>query len=537
MTENLSSLIDAYCDDYFAEAPVLGTTAGLDGYDHLLGDYSASAFANRAAKTDDWYSRFSAIPDAGLTTDDIVDRDVVISALRGSQIMRDWMSWKKDPSTYLGPALQGVFSLFLHRLRPESELADAAAQRLKQVPQLIEEGKANLDPELASPLIVERALAMCQAGTTYFRQLVPAEVSSDDDKRKLADAGEPAAKAFEEFSAVLSDLKDKASGDWMIGPARYSALLLEKEKLGYGIEEMLDKGRAVYAELDEQMADFTESWKGTRDWASVCVELDHDHPETPDQMRAEYEEWTERARQFLKDKDLVSFPEGEQCHVVPSPHFQRPILAVASYNAPPAFKPGVKGFFFVPYPPEGTSDEDVQKRLATNSRMDIPTTAIHEAYPGHHWHFIKIKQNPRKIRKVHWTSYFVEGWALYTEKMMFEQGVYDSPAHELGYMKARIFRAARIIVDTSLHSGKMDFEEAVGFMVEKAGLTEPTARAEVGRYCSWPTQAPSYLTGSLEIERMQSKWLAEGRELKAFHDKIATSGALPIGLAERALFA
>ena len=83
----------------------------------------------------------------------------------------------------------------------------------------------------------------------------------------------------------------------------------------------------------------------------------------------------------------------------------------------------------------------------------------------------------------------------------------------------------------------MDAEEATAFMGEKAGLAEPVARAEVARYCAWPTQAAAYLTGSLEIERLRDRYLAEGRgELRSFHDTVATSGCLPLGLAERAVF-
>jgi uncharacterized protein (DUF885 family) len=165
---------------------------------------------------------------------------------------------------------------------------------------------------------------------------------------------------------------------------------------------------------------------------------------------------------------------------------------------------------------------------------------VHEAYPGHHWHLTVAQSNPRPVRKVLSTSYFTEGWALYTEMMMLQEGFYDDPRHELGVADARIFRAARIVVDTSLHIGDMNVEEAIDFMVSNAGLSEPTARAEVGRYCSWPTQASSYLTGALEIERMRADYLSQAssqrrRDLRSFHDRLASSGALPIGLAERSL--
>ena len=471
-----------------------------------------------------------------MTLDEQIDRDLIVSTLRGMQIMRDWEVWKRDPATYLGPGLTGVFVLFLHRIKPERELAEAATARLRAVPALLEHGKAHLDAALASPIFIERAIGQCRAGITYARELVPAEVAEADDRARLAEAGELAARAFEDFLDHLTKLPADASGPFAIGDDRYSALLLEKEKLSYGAREMRDRGRAAFADLDAEMSKRAQQMKGTKDWRAVLEELHTDHPTTPGAMRDAYEEWTERARQFTIDNGLVTMPEGERCLVEPSPPFQRPVLAVASYSSPPAFKPSLTGHFFVPFPPEGTTDADVQKRLQTNSYTIIPTIAVHEAYPGHHWHLITMQANPRPVRKVLSTSYFTEGWGLYSELLMREQGFYDDPRHELGVSDARIFRAARIVVDTSLHIGDMTIEEAVRYMMDSTGFTEPTARAEVGRYCSWPTQASSYLTGSLEIERMRARYLDEKRgDLRTFHDRLAGSGALPIGLAERAL--
>ena len=222
---------------------------------------------------------------------------------------------------------------------------------------------------------------------------------------------------------------------------------------------------------------------------------------------------------------------------MPSPPFQRPVLAVASYFQPPAFKPSRVGRFNVPYPPAGTSDDDLAKRLADNGYHTMPTITAHEAYPGHHWHLSWMANTPRTVRAIFRTAYFAEGWALYTEKMMREQGYFADPRDELMHLNARIFRAARIVVDTALHSGEMSVDEAIEHMQQRAGLTAPVARAEVLRYCAWPTQAASYLTGCLEIERMRDRWLAESRgNLRSFHDTIAATGGLPIALAEQATF-
>ena len=149
----------------------------------------------------------------------------------------------------------------------------------------------------------------------------------------------------------------------------------------------------------------------------------------------------------------------------------------------------------------------------------------------------QVQAGSRPVRCILTTPYFSEGWALYAELMMREEGFFTEPAHELAHLDARLFRAARIVVDTSLHCGEMGFEEAVTFMRDRAGLTEPVARAEVTRYCAWPTQASAYLTGSLEVERLRTRWFAERGGLRPFHDAICGSGALPIALAEAALFA
>ena len=536
MPESIDALIDRYLAERWREYPVAATSVGVDGYDDKITDYSLDAIHRRYDLEDEWHARFNAIADDGLTLDQQIDRDLVVSTLRGMQIMRDWEVWKRDPATYLGPGLTGVFVLFLHRVKPEHELAQAAAGRLTAVPTLLQHGKDHLDASLASPILVERAIGQCRAAITYARTMVPAEVSDTSDRELLSEAGELAARAYEDFLDFLTNFLSDASGPFAIGEERYSGLLLEKEMLSYGAREMRERGRAAFAEIDADMARRANEMQGTKDWRAVLEELHADHPTTPEEMRQGYEEWTERARQYLIDRELVTMIDGERCLVEPSPPFQRPMLAVASYSSPPAFKPSLTGHFFVPYPPEGTSDEDVQKRLQTNSYTIIPTIAVHEAYPGHHWHLVTMQSNPRPLRKVLSTSYFTEGWGLYTELMMMQEGFYNDPKHELGVADARIFRAARIVVDTSLHIGDMSFDEAVRFMMESTGFSEPTARAEVGRYCSWPTQASSYLTGSLEIERMRARYFDEGRgDLRSFHDRLARSGALPIGLAERAL--
>ncbi|MDP9274667.1 MAG: DUF885 domain-containing protein [Chloroflexota bacterium] len=535
-----SSLVKDYLADRYEESPTWASMLGLTAYDERSEDLSAEAFRRRDAAVLDWTKRFAAVPDDGLTADERIDRDVILASLRGRELTQPRLDWKRQPNTYLNPSLGGVFTLFLHRLRPERDLAEAARARLLAVTEHVADGKANVDFALVPPVYVDRAIGQAKAAARYARDLVPQEVKDPTLRQKVAEAGATAAGAFEDFAAYLETNKVRASGDYAIGEELYTALLREKELLPFGTHELRERGREQYDLLANEANKIARQIDGGGTWTEVCERLNRVHAPTPDAMRAEYEEWTERARSFLIDTGLVTLPPGERCTVEPSPHFQRPIQAVASYNQPPAFSDSLHGHFFVPYPPDGTPPEEVQKRLEGNCSAGIPTTAVHEAYPGHHWHLVMAKGNKSDIRRTHFTSYFAEGWGLYAERVMREQGFFADPRHLLFQYEATLFRAARIVVDTSLHTKEMTFDQAVDFMVKNGNLTPPNAKAEVGRYCSWPTQASSYLTGMLEIIDIRTRWLAkrgsaDRAALRAFHDAITSTGSIPTSLAERAI--
>ena len=537
---SFTSLVKDYLTERYDESPSWASTLGLTEYDGRSDDLSAEAFRRREARVLDWAKRFRATPDAELSADERIDRDVVVSSLRGRELTQPRLDWKRQPNTYLNPSLGGVFTLFLHRLRPERDLADAARARLLTVTRHVADGKANLDFALVPRVYAERAVSQAKAAARYARELVPAEVKDPALRQKVAEAGATAAGAYEDFAAFLETNKERSSGDYAIGEELYTALLKEKELLPFGARELRERGREQYDLLTNEANKIAGQIDGGGEWTKVCERLNRVHAPTPDAMRAEYEEWTDRARSFLADTGLVTLPPGERCTVEPSPHFQRPIQAVASYNQPPAFSDSLHGHFFVPYPPDNTPPDEVQRRLEGNCSAGIPTTAVHEAYPGHHWHLVMAKQNRSEIRRTHFTSYFAEGWGLYAERVMREQGFFTDPRHLLFQYEATLFRAARIVVDTSLHLGEMTFDEAVAFMVTKGNLTPPNAKAEVGRYCSWPTQASSYLTGMLEIVDIRTRWLAkrgsaDRSALRAFHDAITSSGSIPTPLAERAI--
>jgi uncharacterized protein (DUF885 family) len=534
-----ATLARAFFDESLQDSPVTASQLGVDGYDDRLDDLSEAAFEDRRRRAAAWLTRFEQLPDdACASFDERIDRDLIRSNLRGRAILADWQMWRRQPETYLGPGLGGIFTLFLHRLKPEPELVRAALARLRAIPRALEDGRRNVRPELAPPIYVDRAIRQARAGARYVGEVLPGEIADEKLRAEMADWGSIAADAMTTYAEFLQDLLPRASGEWAIGEERYSRLLREKELLADDAHALRERGRHEYDRLADELRGFARQIEGTDDWRQVLEKLNQDHPTTPDAMLETYADWTARAREFLREHGLVTLPPGEECAVEPSPVFQRPVIAVASYNSPPPFSPSMRGHFFVPFPPDGASEQEIQQRLENNSYASIPTTDVHEAYPGHHWHLVTAKSNPSPIRHLLRTPYFTEGWGLYAEHVMREQGFFTDPRQEMSQVEATIFRAARIIVDTSLHIGDMTFEEAVEFMRTRANLPEPTARAEVARYCAWPTQASAYLTGCLEILRIRARYQSEHRgSLRDFHDRLAKSGGLPIALAEEVALA
>jgi len=540
---SFSDLAAEFLAEYHAEHPVQASALGLAAYDDLLDDLSAEAFERRRRSDDGWLVRFGNVDSADLTFDEAIDRDLLIASLTERAIYDEWEIWRRNPDAYMNPGLEGVFILFLHRLRPEAELVRSAVARLRGIPDQLDAGRANLRPDLVPALLLKRAVNQARAGARYTRELVLTQVEPSN-RAELAAAGSVAGDALEAYATFLEEMEPIATGDWAFGEERYNGILQRAELFNFDARELRERARGQIEEISGDLKRGAQELAGHEDWHTVLLELNKDRPLTPEAMRVGYEDWTARARAFLVERGLVSFPPGEECTVEPSPPFQRPVLAVASYQDPPPFSSSMHGHFFVPYPPDEANEAEIAKRLESNSYPSIPSTAVHEAYPGHHWHLVMAKLNPSAVRQVFGTSYFAEGWALYAERMMREAGFYHDLRHVMFQYEAALFRAARIVVDTSLHLGEMTHQEGVEFMLEHSSMTEPTAIAEVTRYCSWPTQASSYLTGCLEILRIRERFLdARGASLtdvdamRDFHDALTGAGTLPIALAERAVMA
>jgi len=264
-----SSLVKDYLDERYEESPTWASMLGLTAYDERSEDLSAEAFRRRDARVIDWTKRFGAVPLDTLTADERIDRDVILASLRGRELTQPRLDWKRQPNTYLNPSLGGVFTLFLHRLRPERDLAEAARARLLAVTRHVADGKANVDFTLVPPVYVDRAIGQARAAARYARELVPAEVKDPTLRQKVAEAGATAAGAFEDFASYLETNKARASGDYAIGEELYTALLREKELLPFGTGELRERGLEQYDLLANEANKIARQIDGGGTWTEV----------------------------------------------------------------------------------------------------------------------------------------------------------------------------------------------------------------------------------------------------------------------------
>lgn len=233
--------MDDFLKWYFSGRPVVASYLGADGYDHTLGDFTAAAFAAREREEILWLDRLSRLETA--TPDDAIDRDLVLSQLRGSIALASWPDWRRDPAVYLSAIFTSMFTPFQRRLKPEPDLVSAAVSRLAEVPDVLAACRTNLDADLAAPLLIQRGLGQARTGRNFLTRTVPSMVTDPELRAKLADAAEPAAVAFDAFVAFLEGFE--CGGTWRMGESLYSTLLRERELLGYGAADLHRKGEVA----------------------------------------------------------------------------------------------------------------------------------------------------------------------------------------------------------------------------------------------------------------------------------------------------
>nr|WP_262905271.1 DUF885 domain-containing protein [Hymenobacter nitidus] len=175
-----------------------------------------------------------------------------------------------------------------------------------------------------------------------------------------------------------------------------------------------------------------------------------------------------------------------------------------------------------------------------NVTRGMESLFLHEAIPGHHYQIALQQENEKlpQFRRYAFYSAFSEGWALYTESLGKELGLYTDPYQRMGALNGEMHRAIRLVVDVGMHTKNMTREQAIKYMMDNRAIDEQAATAEIERYMAWPGQALAYKTGQMKIMEMRRKYekqLGSKFKLSAFHDQLLANAAMPLAIAEKTM--
>ncbi len=274
--------------------------------------------------------------------------------------------------------------------------------------------------------------------------------------------------------------------------------------------------------INAEMRDLGEKLFGTRDLPKILERLRTD-PELYFQTRAEVKAFAEESLAASKAAIPAYFGVLPQmaCKVTEVPDYEAPFTYIAYYSPPVPDGSKTGEYFINTYEPH------------TRPRYEARVLALHESIPGHHLQ-IAISQELGAIpafRKHGGQTVFVEGWALYTERLGEEMGLYRDDLDRMGVLSFDAWRAGRLVVDTGLHAKGWSRQQAIDYLTEHSALAANNIDNEVDRYITWPGQALAYKTGQLEIlalRREAEEALGERFSLPAFHDTLLLGGAVSI---------
>ncbi|HKU16191.1 MAG TPA: DUF885 domain-containing protein [Steroidobacteraceae bacterium] len=505
-----------------------------------LEDVSLEGFQKQIEVRRQLLEKVQQIDAGGLSREEDIDRRLMIGLLESTiHTAEARRIWENDASQYV-PA--GEIGRALEPTAPGTpqERAAALTKLLEQVPARIEQGRKNLVKPPRS--YTESAIFKTEGTIKLLRSGAPTLAKEAGDAGKpLTAATDTALKALTAYGKFLhEDLLPRSTGTWVLGKENYDYILRHRWFLDADADTILERGKKAFAEteaLAQQVAQRIQP--GAKHWTEVYEKIKDDHP-TADGIKQAYQAKIDAAKAFVVEHRIVTLPPGERVITIDTPPAMRRSSPFGTFQSVDPFDDGLEGKLVLTPIEDWMTPQQRNDRLRSHHNAWIPIIAVHEAYPGHHVDGLKRKQNPRLLRKVVRESIMSEGWGLYTEEMMFEQGFLQGDDVRLTQLRNRLWRAARVILDSSLHTGKMSYDEAVTFLADKVRFDRYAAALDVDMYTERPTYVLGYLIGMQEIDAMRKDYIAQYGEPSPpseLYDRILAPGAIPPALVRESLFA
>ena len=533
-----------YIEQYLQANPEDATELGDHRFDGELTDYSAEARAKDLGTQKEFRDKLNAIDGSHLTGANSIDfrilkENIDYEIFRAEELKEpEW-----NPLVYMQSLANSLYLLVARDFAPAEKRIPRLRQRLEGIPRVIAQAKANL--QHPPRVHTETAIEQTQGAINLVHEgLAPLLDAAPQKKKELAPLQEKTAAALGDYQKWLqNDLLPRSDGNFRLGVEKY------RKKLHFALASDLSMGeimKRAQADLKQTQtaiyetalplykkyfpkADSAKPLDKHKVTAAVLDKLAEQHPDDATVVGYAKEVVTE-ATNFVRSHNLVTIPDTP-LDVIAMPEFKRGV-AIAYCDSPGPLDKTGKTFFAVAPTPKDWSKERKESFFREYNNYQIRDLTVHEAMPGHYLQLAHANEfrAPTLVRAIFRSGPFIEGWAVYTEQMMAEQG-YGGPEVKMQQLKMRLRAIANAILDQSIHAGNMSEKEALDLMMKDTFQQEGEAVAKWKRARLTSAQLSTYFVGGtehLDLRAAAQKKLGDQFNLKKYNDQVISYGSPPV---------
>jgi hypothetical protein len=522
----LDTAVDAFIQGAFEHNPVFAANAGKHEFDGKLPDYSADGLKATTSWLHAQRDKFAAFGDDRLDDTGRFQRDYVLAVIDGQ------LFWLEDSGfAFSNPAFYtGDLSPSMYLTRPYAPLPQRMAAFVtyqEALPKAIAQIKANLKPPFPATYI-DLGVNSFGGYATFFKNDVPAifaAVKDDALQARFRASNAAAIKATQDLADWLKAQKPKATQGYALGAAKFSKMLHATELVDIPLDQLKAAGEADLQRNLDALKGACDQFDAGKSLTDCVAKVNADKPEggAVEGARAQLA----GLRQFIVDKDLVTIPGTEQAKVEEAPPFNRWNFAYIEIPGP--YEKNLPSVYYIA-PPDPKWPKAEQQAYVPGKSVLLFTSA-HEVWPGHFLQFLHANRAQWKFGQLYVGYAFAEGWAHYTEEMMFDAGLNGAtPETHIGQLSEALLRDVRFLSAIGLHTGGMTVAQSEQMFKDKAFQDQGNASQQAAR----GTYDPAYLNytlGKLMIMQLREDWTKShgGRAgWKAFHGLFGSYGGPPI---------
>jgi len=543
----LETFFNEHLEESFRLRPLEATVLGDHRFDHLLDDISSEA---RRGWLDHYRIQLKRLPEAvpydGLSRNGQIDFEI----LRDELIRNIWLAentrpFEEDPRTYGSYISDSVYTLLTQSTLPLETNLKNAISRIGEIPRIVKTARETLRD--SPPSILETAILQNRGAIGLYEKGIFELAGNSPQLDELRKVSALAVTALKEHQLFLEDSRRlRANGEWRLGRDLFSQKLELVLNAGMSADQVLADAENEFIRVQREMYVVSRQlWSqyvpgkvlppddeaGRRETIAMVTHAVSQEHGTPEALVADARATVGRIKEFITRQDILRLPEPDRCQVIEMPEFRRGNSLAYLESALPLDPLGTSSYAVSPPPADWGADR-VRSFLEEYNQHMLQVLTIHEAYPGHYVQLEYSNRCPSLIRKVLQSGVFIEGWAVYTEQMMLDQGYGDgSLPLRLNQLKFYLRAVANTILDHQMHCTEMTDEEAFAFLTEGAYQSEGEARLKIIRAKQSSTQLSTYFVGRMAHYRLRQqiqRELGDEFDLGRFHEAVLDHGSVPM---------